>query len=346
MKAGKRSYNLYGSILIVLVLILGSWQSAIADQSPWQQARAKTFAKLGNVTPPAGKKRIGVILVTLANPFWVSMKNGYKSAAREYGVSIDVQAAPQENSVTAQLNILETMVAKNYDAIVVHTITKQNLLPGIIKASKKGIPIISDRRIDVAAARAAGAKPIIVDLVDFYGQGKAGAEYIVKKLSNRGGGKVAIIEGLPGAPQSEARRDGAADVFNNSSVTNLVSVQPGNWDRSKAYHVTTNLMQANPDLKAIICANDTMALAAVEAIDAMGKSEQVMVVGIDLIPQAKEAIAAGKLGASVAFSPFVIGETCAKSAMLAIQGKTVPTDIGVVSALVTPDNVDRMQDWK
>lgn len=129
-------------------------------------------------------------------------------------------------------------------------------------------------------------------------------------------------------------------------MTNLISVQPGNWDRSKAYHVATNLLQANPDLKAIMCANDTMALAVVEAINAVGKTGQVMVVGIDLISQAKEAIASGTLSASVAFSPFVIGETCARSAILAIQGKKVPTDIGVVSTLVTLDNVGQMQDWK
>lgn len=346
MNEGMRLNYRICSIIITLVLILVSWQSAVAGQTPWQQARTETFSKLGSVTHPAGQKRIGVILVTLANPFWVSMKNGYESAAKDYGVTIDVQAAPQENSVTAQLNILETMVAKNYDAIVVHTITAQNLLPGIVKASKKGIPIISDRRIDVKAAREAGARPIIVDLVDFYGQGKAGAEYIVKKLSKTGGGKVAIIEGLPGAPQSEARRDGAADVFNKSSLVDLVSVQPGNWDRSKAYHVTTNLLQAHSDLKAIICANDIMALAAVEAIDAMDRTDQVMVVGIDLIPQAKESIANGKLAASIAFSPFIIGEVCARSAVMAMQGGAVPTDIGVVSALVTPDNVHQMQDWK
>lgn len=346
MKSRIQTPKLIKFILIAALMTLFGWNSVFAEQTPWAQARSKTFAKLGKVSKAQGKKRIGVVLVTLSNPFWVAMKDGYQAAAREFGVEIDVQAAPQENSVTAQLNILENMIAKDYDAIVVHTITAQNLLPGIIKAAKKGIPVISDRRIDVDAARNGGGKPIIVDLVDFYGQGKAGAQFIVNRLSGKGGGKVAIIEGLPGAPQSEARRDGAADVFKKSRGINLVSVQPGNWDRAKAYNVTTNLLQAHPDLKAIICANDIMALAATEAIEAMGKTGQVIVVGIDLIPQAKQAIAEGKLAASVAFSPWVIGEACARSALLAIAGSKVPSDISVVSALVSIENVKQMQDWK
>lgn len=89
----------------------------------------------------------------------------------------------------------------------------------------------------------------------------------------------------------------------------------------KAYNITTNLLQAHPDLKGIMCANDVMALAAVEAIEAAGKKGQVIVVGIDLIPQGKEAIDQGRLTGSVAFSPFVIGELCTRAAIAAVMGK-------------------------
>ncbi len=126
----------------------------------------------------------------------------------------------------------------------------------------------------------------------------------------------------------------------------MVSSQPGDWDRSKAYNVTTNLLQAHPDLKGIMCANDVMALAAVESIEAAGKNGQIVVVGIDLIPQGKEAIKEGKLAASVAFSPFVIGEICARTAIAAARGKKIPQDLHVVSVLATIDNIDQLEDWK
>ena len=335
--------------MLLVLLFVGVFlfcQTAGAELTPWEKARQETFSKLGSVPKPDKPLKIGAVLVTLANPFWVSMKDGYYHTAQEFGVSIDVQAAPQENNVTAQLNILENMVAKDYDALVGHTITAQNLIPGMVKATKKGIPVVTDVRVDLKAAQEAGAKPIAITLVNFYAQGKIGAEYIIQELSKKNGGEVAIIEGLPGAPQSEARRDGAKDAFNRAEGFDLVSVQPGNWDRSKAYSITTNLLQAHPNLKGIMCANDTMALAAVEAIEAAGKEGEVMVVGIDLIPQGKEAIKAGRLAGSVAFSPFVIGELCARTAIAAAQGISVPNDINVVSVLATKGNIDNLSDWK
>jgi ABC-type sugar transport system substrate-binding protein len=333
--------------VVLLVLALGYWPRGVAAETTlFEKSRAQTFAPLGKIEKPTKPLKVGVVIVTLSNPFWVSMKNGYEKAAKDFGIQIDVQAAPQENSVTAQLNLLENMVAKGYDVIVAHTITAQNLIPGLVKATRKGVITITDKRVDVKAATEAGAKPIFIDMVNFRLQGRLGGQYIVEKLKKEGGGKVAIIEGLPGAPQSEARRDGAKDAFGADPSIKLVSVQPGDWDRTKAYNITTNLLQAHPDLKAIMCANDIMALAALEAIDAAGKKGQVTVVGIDLITQAKEAISEGRLAGSVAFSPFIIGELCARAAIAAHNGKKIPESLNVASVLATKDNIHLLSDWR
>ena len=338
--------NRITGLIAGVILLMFSTPALAIELTPWQQARSQTFAKLGDFSKPDRQMRIGAVIITESNPFWVTVKEGYQATAKEFGITIDVLAAPQENSVTAQLDLFENMVAKGYDALVAHTITAQNLIPGLVKAAEKDIPVISDLRVDVAAARQAGAKPIAIGLVDFYEQGKLGAEHIVAQLSKKGGGKVAIIEGLPGAPQSEARRDGAKDAFKAASGIDLVSIQPADWDRSKAYNVTTNLLQAHPDLKGIMCANDIMALAAMEAVEAAGKAGNVDIVGIDLIDQGKEAIREGRLAGSVAFSPFVIGEICARSAIAAAQGISVPEDLHVVSVLATKANIDNLSDWK
>jgi D-allose transport system substrate-binding protein len=187
---------------------------------------------------------------------------------------------------------------------------------------------------------------VFIEMVNFYEQGRMGAEYIVKLLKKNKGGKVAIIEGLPGAPQSEARTAGAKKAFGTDPSIKLVSVQPGDWDRSKAYNTTTNLLQANPDLKGIMCSNDVMALAAVEAIEAAGKTGQIIVVGIDLIQQAKDAIREGKLAGSVAFSPFLIGELFTRVAVAAYEGKKIPDGVSVTSVLATKDNIHLLNDWK
>ncbi len=331
---------------ILSLTLVASIDNAGAETTLYQKSRNETFSKLGDIPKPKKSIRVGVVLITLANPFWVSIKEGYQQTGKEFGIEMDLQASPQENSVTDQLNLLENMVTKNYDVIVAHPITSQNIIPGLLKASEKGIPTVTENRVDMKAAKEAGVKAIYIEMVNFYEQGKMGAEYIVKLLKKKNGGKVAIIEGLPGAPQSEARTRGARKAFESDSSIKLVSVQPGDWDRSKAYNITSNLLQAHPDLKGIMCSNDVMALAAVEAIKAARKTGKIIVVGIDLIPQAKEAIEKGQLAGSVAFSPFLIGELFTRVAVAAYEGKKIPDGVSVTSVLATKDNIHLLKDWK
>ncbi len=338
--------RIYLGMCVVLFAFLGTLNHVWGSPSLFQEVRSKTISRLGSLSKPDPKIKIGAIPITLANPFWVTVKEGYEFTATEFGIRIDVYAVPQENSIVAQLDILENLVAKEYHAICAHSITPHNLIPGLVKAKAKGIPVITDGRVDLKAAKEAGADPIVIRLVDFYEQGRIGASFIVKELKKTGGGKVAIIEGLPGAPQGEARKNGAKDIFSKEPVVQLISLQPGNWDRMKAYHVTTNLLQAHPDLKGIFCANDVMALAAVEAIEAMGKKGQVVVVGVDFIPQAKKAIEEGRLAGSVAQSPFLVGEMCARAAIASILKKEIPQEMFIPIIMVSRENIHLMNDWK
>ncbi len=340
----RKVFFLLGAICFFL---LGTgWKPLMAGPSLFQKVRSETVSKLGPIPKPEKPMRIGAIPITLANPFWVTVKEGYENTAKEFAVQIDVHAVPQENSIVAQLDILENLVAKDYHAISAHSITPHNLIPGLVKAKAKGIPVVTDGRVDLKAAQEAGADPIVIRLVDFYGQGKIGATYITEVLKRSGGGKVAIIEGLPGAPQSEARKNGAKDVFTKEPTIHLISIQPGHWDRMKAYHLATNLLQAHPDLKAIFCANDVMALAAVEAMESAGKKGQVIIVGVDFIPQARQAIQEGRLAGSVAQSPFLVGEMCGRTAIGAVMKRPIPQEMFIPIVMVHKENIQQMGDWK
>ena len=111
--------------------------------------------------------------------------------------------------------------------------------------------------------------------------GAKGASFIIDKLGAEGG-EVAIIEGKAGNASGEARRNGATEAFKKASQIKLVASQPADWDRIKALDVATNVLQRNPNVKAIYCANDTMAMGVAQAVANAGKTGKVLVVGLSL----------------------------------------------------------------
>ena len=322
-------------------------QPSTGEQTPWQVALENTYEEINaaGFVRPTESYRIGALLITLANPYWVTVQEGWMAAAEDLGIEVVIQTAPTEEDVIGQLETCESMVAAGFDAIVVNTITEHNLVECVIKGSKEGIAMVDpDGRIDIPAVEAGGGTLFQGSTLDYYQQGQMGGQYIVDQLGSEGG-KVAIIEGLPGAPQSEDRKNGAKDVFEAAAGVELVTIQAGDWDRTKALDATTNILQANPDLRGIYAANDVMALAAAEAVAAAGKQGQVLIVGTDLIEEAKEAIRDGRLAGSVAFSPYMEGIISAHFALLALQDKPIDK-VHIVSVLVTIDNIDEMADWK
>lgn len=312
----------------------------------FQQMEKDALARVTGFVAPTDKNiRIGVLMITMANPFWVTFADGIQAKANELGITVDIQSAPTEGDIASQLATCETMVSADYDTLVIYPITENNLIPCITKATAAGIPILEPNVVsDIAAIKAEGGKLIQVKTLDFVNQGAIGAQYIVDKLGDVGG-KVAIIEGLAAAPQSMDRRDGAKAVFEKSKNITLVTSQTGDWDRTVALNAATNIIQANPDIRGFYCANDVMALAVQEAVIAAGKTGQVFVVGTDFIEDAKTSIRNGELAGSAAFSPYVWGEVSIELAILAAEGKTVP-EVYLPNVLVNIDNVNNMTDWK
>ncbi len=352
------------SLVVVLVLALlvsvigcGKKVEAPKDNAPKATQEQKVVnsafkdteaALLKSLEPlPKASKayKLAALEITLANPFWVTVKEGYEAGAKEYGVTIDVMSAPKEDDVNSQLETMKTLVNKDYDAIAISAITPFNLVPGVAAATEKKIPVVAvGTSVDTEAAKKANAKIAAFITSNFEDQGKMGAEFIIDKI---GTGKVAIIEGLPGAAQSEARKTGSKKAFEAAKGVELLPIQSGNWDRQKAYDLTKNLLQANPDLKGIFCANDVMALGAVEALKAAGKKDQVTVVGVDFIDDARQSIKNGELDATVAMSPYLFGKGGVILALKVLEGQTVKDDIyWTPMAVVDRGNVDTFEGWK
>lgn len=295
--------------------------------------------------PESGKnEKIGVLIISTSNEFWANMKTCYEAAAEDLGITVDVQGASAEDDKDGQLDALMTMADMDYDAIIVSPIDGTNLISGIVKCNENEIPVINlGPGVDVEALEEAGGHLDGKITVNFEDQGKTVAEDMVSKLSD--GGQVAILEGLAGAGQSVGRTKGATDVFESTDGIELVASQACDWDATKAYDATKDILQANPDLKGIFACNDVMALAATEALEAEGKDD-VLVYGVDYTASAKEAIKEGTMTGSMSYSSVIYTKAALMMGMKLAQGNTIDDTIYLPLTLITGDNVDKMDGWK
>lgn len=283
---------------------------------------------------------VAIILKTLSNPFWVSMKEGIEKEAEKQGIKVDIFAVNSEEDVQEQLKLLENLLGKDYKAIGVAPLSPVNLIPGIVEANKKGIYVVNiDERIDMEQLKTSGGSVLAFVTTDNIKVGAKGAQFIVDKLVD--GGEVAIIEGKAGNASGEFRKQGATEVFKANDKIKLVASQPADWDRSKALDLAANLIQKYPNLKAIYAANDTMALGALQAVMNANKQDKIIVVGTDGAPEALESIKQKGLSATVAQDSANIGAESLKLLIEALKNKpeinsnNTPKEIPVESNLIT-----------
>ncbi len=293
----------------------------------------------------SGKADYAIILKTLSNDFWAKMKAGIEEEAKSLGVKVDIFAAQSEEDTAGQLTIFENCLTKDYKAIGVAPLSPTNLINGIVQANEKGIYVMNiDEKIDIDTLRNAGGSVIAFATTDNVAVGEKGAKFIITQLGEDGG-DVAIIEGKAGNASGESRKAGATKAFKAADDIDLVASQPADWDRQKALDTATSYIQMYPDLKAIYCCNDTMALGALQAVINADKLGEIIVVGTDGSAEALESIRAGQLDATVAQDPAEIGATSLRKMVEAAKNKpkfdpkAEPQMIPVDSNIVTKENV-------
>ena len=118
----------------------------------------------------------------------------------------------------------------------------------------------------------------------------------------------------------------------------VVASQTANWERDQGYNVFQNILQSHPQVQALFACSDLMALGAVEAIAAAGKTGKITVVGFDAFSEAREAVLKGTMDATIAQSPAEMGRLAIENAALLLRGQTVPEEVSVKIELITKEN--------
>ena len=281
----------------------------------------------------SGAPRVALVLKTLNSPFFNDMQRGAQDAAKRLNVDLIVQAADREVDVERQMQIVENLLQTGIQALCLTPSGSKEIVPAVVKANRANIPvIIVDTRLDPAAASQAGAKIASFIGSDNYEGGRIAARFIVEQT--KGKANVAILEGIPGHDTGDSRLRGFKDGIKDTPGVQIVASQTANWERDQGFNVFQNMLQAHPDIDTVFACNDMMALGAVEAIRAGGKTGTIRVVGFDAVDDARKAIAEGTMVASVAQSPSEMGRIAVENAVHVLRGEPVAPESTVRIELV------------
>jgi ribose transport system substrate-binding protein len=273
------------------------------------------------------------IVKSMDNPFWDSMRAGAEEAASDLGIEIKTLAPIKPYNVEEQLRFIEDGITKGVDAILVVPADSKGIVPGIEKANKAGIVVVTPN------TRAFGGEVATWD-----GAANRDAAYTIAKYGAQaigGRGNVIILEGTPGNQTAMDRKKGMDDVISEFPEIKLLASQTAKFSRVEGMRVMENLLQQFPQVDLVICANDEMALGAIEAIDAAGRLEEIKVTGFDGNNDAVRSIAEGRLLASGAQRPDAQAYWGVVAAYIALKGMPTPKDIYLPCPIIDRSNVEK-----
>lgn len=286
---------------------------------------------------PAPSVKIGLVMKTLTNPFFIEMEHGARRAEKELGLTLLVKTAAQETSVEQQVQLMEDLIAAKVDGIVLAPADSQSLVPTVKKAMDAGIKVVNiDNRLDPDTLKRAGIAAVPFVSVD----NDAGAFKAGKYLGSQAAGtaKAALLEGIRSADNARQRMEGARrGLLENPKVT-VVASETANWKIDEAYNVAKAIFAKHPDTTLIFAANDMMALGVTKYLAEAGKTS-VKVVGYDALAEAIAEVKSGKLLATVDQQAAEQGYQGVALVTRMLKGEAVPELTLIDTRLITANDV-------
>jgi ribose transport system substrate-binding protein len=278
---------------------------------------------------PAKPYKIAFVDCLNTTVFWISMEDAMKARAKNLGVDLTV-VAPSRADVTEQTGLIEDLIQKKVEALILGTCDSKGIVPVVEKANAAGIPVIAvDTAID------GGKIASLIQTNNIKGAEMA-AEYIAQDL--KGKGKVLVIDGNL-VHQTGRDRARVGSYLKEKYPDVKVVQQPGNWTQAEGMAVAENVLTANPDVNWIFTAADPMAMGAIQAVQAAGLQGKVKIMGFDANPESIDAIKKGTMHAEIAQYPKKMGSVGLDMAVRVLNGEQIPATYDTGTGLITPADV-------
>ena len=280
-------------------------------------------ALAASITAPAmAKDAIALVISTLDNPFFVTLKEGAEKQAK--ALDYDLVVLDSQNDPAKELANVEDISVRGVKVLLINPTDSDAVGNAIAVANQKKLPVIT---LD----RAANKGQVVAHIAsDNTAGGEMAGNYIAEKLGK--GAKIIQLEGIAGTSAARERGAGFAKAAEAHDFKILAS-QPADFDRSKGLNVMENLLTSQPEVQGVFAQNDEMALGALRAIQAAGKKDLVLV-GFDGTDDGVKAVKGGKMAATIAQQPEKIGEIGVQTADKVLKGEKVEASIPVELKLI------------
>lgn len=282
------------------------------------------LASMASIAVAEEPVKVGCLLSDLSNQFFTTLEAGIKAQCEATGA--EFFGYDSANDAANDMTNMEDALTNEVDVILYNPVDSDAGEAVVALANEAGVPVITvDRGVN-------GGEVVCHIASDNVYGAEVAAKYIVELLGEEGGA-VAEIQGMSGASAATDRHTGFDNVMSAAANITVVSSQVGDWDRTKGMTIMENVLTSNPEVKAVFCANDVMAMGAVEACQAAGRDD-IIIVGFDADTDAVEAIAEGLMAGTIQQLPEMMGKTAVDVALAYLGGEAVEASIGVEVALV------------
>ncbi len=316
----------------------GSKAADPTKAAPGGAAAADTEAGKTEAAGDLADKEVVFIIKNLTTPFFLSMKQGAEDAGKDLGIKVTVQAPTSTEEGAGneeQTQLIEQAIANKAAAVCIAPTDSNGIIPAVKKLKEAGIPVVASN----TKIAEDGLANCFVGLEN-YTQGYNVAKKLCEGLGGKG--KMFIIEGTAGAQTSIDRVEGATAAIKEYPDIEVVAQQSASYKRATAMDVVQNLLQTNPDVNAIYCCNDEMALGTVEAVDAAGKTGQILIGGADGNADALQAILDGKMFATAEANAHDQAYYSVVAAVDVLKGQAAEDKL-IDSPIIDKDNVKEFQ---
>ncbi|MEA5460434.1 D-ribose ABC transporter substrate-binding protein [Arcicella sp. LKC2W] len=282
-------------------------------------------------TTDTSPKKVAVIISTLNNPWFVVLAEAASAKAKELGY--EAKIFDSQNNTALETDHFDNAIASGYDAVLFNPTDADGSVVNVKKAKEAGVAVFCiDREVNSADAATSQI------LSDNYSGCVSIGKYFVETMNKKG--KYVELLGLVGDNNTWNRSKGFHSVVDKFPDLKMVAQQSADFDRNKGLEVMESILQAHPDITAVFCGNDAMAMGAFQALISSGKANQVKVFGFDGADDVLSSIKSKKISATCLQFPKLMAQTAAIFADEYFKGKRdFPKKMPVAVELVSQKNI-------